>query len=449
MPSFQTYVDTEAMKLIIGSELEETITRFLGEYQKTVTRLTAAGMPANQIRRIIENDLQGSGRLFGQLKNGISKGVGRGAGDISGEVSEQVQVKKKIKKFRWVTVSVKPCPDCSPRHNRKETMSTWRKIGKPRSGFSVCQGSCKCRLVAEKYKGRIKKPIIRQTSYLNSNMAGKHKSIKQAEAWANHNYKNVQFDYIGMELRSANDLNKQYKILAKDFPEVSDRLEYVGTFRNYIPNKAKTPGYSQKYFANKRRYKWAGKRRNWIGFAVQDGYTIGLNPKYYGNYDFFKKSVSRLVNSGYHPLGCANPASILTHEWGHMVENWIRRDLGNVAVAEYYAATDAVGLVRSTFQEFIDAWRLNSKARLSVSEYSMESMRETWAEAFSQVYHASNDVLPEFSRRVKYFLEEILDRSRWVKPVDAWYVIRDQAAKDKIKYYLAEIRELLGILPPQ
>jgi len=445
MASIKTYMDTEAMKVIVGAELEETITKFLAEYDKTVTRLTAAGMPPTQVRKIIENDLRGGGRLFGQLKNGIGGGVGRGAGDISGEVSEKVQAKK-TKKFKWITVSVKPCPDCEPRHNRVETMKVWRTIGKPRSGFSVCQGSCKCRLVAQKYKGKVKTPIRRSNSHLRSNMAGKHKKLADAEAWANHNYDNIQFDYKGLDLNGINRINKQFKILAKDYPEVADRLEYVGTFRNYqAAGKTRTLSWEVEKYTRKNYRHWTGKRRGWAAGADRRGTSIALNPRAMGKSKEFMERKARQVKAGFRPVGCDTVESTLTHEFGHQVENWIDSLGDKVAFRSYYSVTDQVGLVKHTFKYFRTTWDKRVAERHLVGGYADYSIRETWAEAFAMLYHTQAELYPAYTRAARTFTEVLLDRSKWVRAIDHLAEMPAGPARDDLSAFYKIIREELGL----
>ena len=48
--------------------------------------------------------------------------------------------------YTWVNESAKPCPDCAGRGGEKRPYSEWELVGLPRSGFSVCNKSCKCTL---------------------------------------------------------------------------------------------------------------------------------------------------------------------------------------------------------------------------------------------------------------------------------------------------------------
>lgn len=47
----------------------------------------------------------------------------------------------------WHCALVKTCHDCLPRHGNTDTRANWRRRGRPRSGWSVCRGYCRCQLL--------------------------------------------------------------------------------------------------------------------------------------------------------------------------------------------------------------------------------------------------------------------------------------------------------------
>jgi len=49
--------------------------------------------------------------------------------------------------YVWVCALVKTCRDCMPRHGQVDTLANWRARGRPRGGWSVCRGRCRCMLV--------------------------------------------------------------------------------------------------------------------------------------------------------------------------------------------------------------------------------------------------------------------------------------------------------------
>lgn len=52
--------------------------------------------------------------------------------------------------YQWITVSVKPCPDCQARAGSVMSYSAWMTIGTPGSGQTVCGRYCLCRLMPMK-----------------------------------------------------------------------------------------------------------------------------------------------------------------------------------------------------------------------------------------------------------------------------------------------------------
>jgi len=48
--------------------------------------------------------------------------------------------------WQWITVSTKPCPDCSLRAGKVLSWAEWEQIGTPGSGHTVCGSACKCLL---------------------------------------------------------------------------------------------------------------------------------------------------------------------------------------------------------------------------------------------------------------------------------------------------------------
>jgi len=71
-------------------------------------------------------------------------------------------------------------------------MEYWRTVGKPQSGFSVCQQSCQCQLIAADYKGEnLDKPLVRGKKKISDitspSLVGTHKKISNAEKWVEAN----------------------------------------------------------------------------------------------------------------------------------------------------------------------------------------------------------------------------------------------------------------------
>ena len=85
-----------------------------------------------------------------------------------------------IQEFTWVTAGGNTCQDCASRHGDKGSDEYFRMIGKPATGWSVCQEHCQCILEPVGFKG-VPKP--QPYNPLAFNSAGKHKSVKDSIAW--------------------------------------------------------------------------------------------------------------------------------------------------------------------------------------------------------------------------------------------------------------------------
>ena len=75
------------------------------------------------------------------------------------------------------------------------------------------------------------------------------------------------------------------------------------------------------------------------------------------------------TDSGFHPNGTSNPAGIMTHEFGHAVQNWLENDTGNAG---------------SAYRDW--AHENDDLQRIPVSGYGRTSNKENFAEAFASEY---------------------------------------------------------------
>jgi len=124
--------------------------------------MRSSGMTDSAISATLMSDLTTGGRIFGNYRNQVKNTVKSGVSMAGSNGSEGRFLDQGVKEFQWVTVSAKPCPDCERRLGETGTMEYWRTVGKPQSGFSVCQQSCQCQLIAADYKGEnLDKPLVR------------------------------------------------------------------------------------------------------------------------------------------------------------------------------------------------------------------------------------------------------------------------------------------------
>ena len=139
---------------LVFSYIEYNVIETIAEINLRVQTLTLAGADPMAIRKLLIDDLQNNGRIFGGLANGVTGATNLGITSAS-QVSELLTyVEEGYTRLKWVTVSKKPCPQCAERAGRVELKEYWEAIGYPRSGFSVCGPNCKCHLVPFDYKGK-------------------------------------------------------------------------------------------------------------------------------------------------------------------------------------------------------------------------------------------------------------------------------------------------------
>ena len=91
------------------------------------------------------DDLNNNGRIFGEFRNAVTataQGNLRRVSDIGQFTENGVEIE-----YVWITVQDdKVCPDCAPRHRRKEKWVKWEVLGLPATGWSVCRSHCRCTL---------------------------------------------------------------------------------------------------------------------------------------------------------------------------------------------------------------------------------------------------------------------------------------------------------------
>jgi hypothetical protein len=122
------------------------IEAFGQEIRAEVRKLRASGIEDGEIGRILANDLESNGRIFGRFRNSVKRGIVSGI--MQSHRVGQDRIYGDRLKMKWVSVgSPNICPDCEKRIGRIETWEVWESIGLPASGFSVCKGFCYCQLI--------------------------------------------------------------------------------------------------------------------------------------------------------------------------------------------------------------------------------------------------------------------------------------------------------------
>jgi hypothetical protein len=255
-------------------------------------------------------------------------------------------------------------------------------------------------------------PLLRERARIDTSRFPANPSVPELQDWANAKWSNVQFDLDGMHKDMAIPTLKEFDSLAKQWPEVVERLKYFGTYKN-APPSAGTGFVGETY-------------GDVYGFAnLTTGTFMGLNPKWYGDPAKFIDSLNRggvstrIVNGvrvteqgrkeSFHD-GMTQPGSVVRHEFGHLLDGYLKAGAGDKPghyhpMLERGIHADGFGLIRDTK----DAWETAHKRTPKVSGYGKTNPLEAWAEAFSAQQYGSPTV-----KRMKYVIDQkaLLDEIR-------------------------------------
>jgi SPP1 gp7 family putative phage head morphogenesis protein len=186
---------------------------------------------------------------------------------------------------------------------------------------------------------------------------GTFKDIAEAEAGMETLYPNIKFDFTDAHIDAINPTAAQFHKLAQDWPEVAARFQYIGTYGN--KTKIVESGHSPD-LAKDRKGNFDGE----IAHAFPNGKRMGLNPKFFSDPAAFLKEMERGEQSGFFAPGGNKIEYVMTHEFGHMVDFWLRDVKYNYK-----------------FKFAVD----NNETR--VSHYAKENDKEAFAETFAGLEH--------------------------------------------------------------
>ncbi len=236
---------------------------------------------------------------------------------------------------------------------------------------------------------------------------GFFRAVRQAERWARENYSHITWDFAGMDIEAVNPTLKQFHHLAQEFPEVAQRLRYIGTYGNDASR------FSSPYI---------------LAHASMDGSFIGLNPLWFGDVRVFKELLAAAVKIGFHPKGCDTIESVITHEFGHLMHGWLQSKYKSAVLP--YVGADGTGLVADT----VDRWLAKNKPTRRFSEYAKESkdVRENFAEGFASLRHTHARQQHQFVKRLGVMLQELADPAKHI-PEGQWDFLNFLSGDDKIR----------------
>lgn len=111
-------------------------------------------------------------------------------------------------------------------------------------------------------------------------------------------------------------------------------------------------------------------------YAVHDIGTVTLNDRWFGDDAKFRENLTAQVKSGYHPVGCDTPESVVTHEMGHLL----------------FEQMDEKGDERSAKIDDLVRQAAKSGELGKVSRYAMQGileddLEEAKAEIFASIHH--------------------------------------------------------------
>lgn len=211
-------------------------------------------------------------------------------------------------------------------------------------------------------------------------------STAEAEAWGSVAYPHIEWDLGGIHPELLGETLKAFHDLATDWPEVAERLKYIGTYQ-------------------RRQDRWVWSKTLWdnpgtYAHATRDGEQIAMNPHWYGRPAEFRAQIASDIAMGWHPPA-PSIASVFVHEFGHQVENWLE-SAPQRSFLPYYRA-NGFGLTRETYLMFLKA----NKATKALGGYALTNAREAWAESFAAMRLLPRGQWTTYTRHHAALLESI------------------------------------------
>lgn len=258
--------------------------------------------------------------------------------------------------------------------------------------------NCRCCMVPiqnERTAFKPKKPLTAMTPLAVGEWQDRN-TIPEIEVQAQLLFPDKQFDFEGTVIETMNPTMKEFSRLGKKYPEVMKNIKYFGTYKNQA--KCLAGGVSKDF-----NYAWDPK--TW-GHCSLNGESIGINPRWYGNYAEFEKSVKDAAQQNWHPHECNQIKDVFAHEFGHAVNDYLLNLPVEATFTPVIEGATGFGQIKTTTRTFMDMLQQNTSLEFVQSEYSMFTFRdyyknaayawhdgmEAFAEGFS-LLEATNGVL--------------------------------------------------------
>ena len=211
---------------------------------------------------------------------------------------------------------------------------------------------------------------------------GQFKTLAEAETGMETLYPNIKFDFKGMHIDTVNPTTAEIHKMAQEWPEVARKMQYVGGYKNEIKVAAAGQLSVIQRFG-KRRRAFGGE----FAHASHSGARIGLNPKYYKDPALLQTTLERCARDNWLAIGSVE--SVFTHEFGHLVDFWIRST--NLGPRGFYNEIDRMNFV---------------------SKYAKTNQYEAFAETFSSLHHTPADQRHEHAAVMQDILEKVKAQAR-------------------------------------
>lgn len=420
------------LQLTLSNQLSKGATKTALTMNELITTMKSAGMSNVAIRQTLLNDLNTGGQLFGAFRNNLKNTIKNGVEISSNDSANKEFTNAGIQEFRWVSIGDNSvCPDCAGRSGEIGTLEYHETLGLPASGFSVCQGNCRCKLVPIDYKGEdFDKPLIRKEEkkklgITSFKMAGKHKTAKDSLEWMRSNIADkVQLNQI----KDVTILNQITKSLKNNFEKRGlKRIETIKWQRGKAWASANGGGLwiNQKIFTKE---------------ALQDAYDRSVTN--YGKAwrehldllkerlkevqrvdgpeagSFYKKQIKKAEKvvktqskfKRHNALDKNNIAgSIIDHEIGHIIHDQLTGKINGRYWLKNKQVTDEI---RNKWNMEWDSIFKKAKREgliSKISEYASKNNRELFAESYAM--YVRGEKLPDI-------IKDYLDRYLTTKDFD-------------------------------
>lgn len=273
-------------------------------------------------------------------------------------------------------------------------------------------GNCRCTVEYDPKSGKVKEVWSKKWRNKDKNSRIKRdvvsklegefvnaKTIEEANSFAEK--LGFKADYTGIDIKCANEWNHGLFNAKSGFPEVADRIKFVGSsqVRNKLMREVVTEYYREELLAqgfpssvvdeyskkNARKLIPPVSKNNMASSITTEGLQglpkdlreklepfvgITMNDKYFNNYGKVIEKGLAQVKVGWHPHGCYNTKATFDHEFAHQIDDFLGVSNSDTIRNEFDKRTRAE--LTQGLSEY--AWNNSNKSRYS------EMIAEGWSE---------------------------------------------------------------------